>query len=104
MTLGLTIFILALVVLLSFPDHRRDRINKIITIKANLKALATGARILMKEHDTNEVTYNDIIEANIIGVPLDSLLGEDYTTFDVNTNDSTVGIQIPDGEVVSIDF
>ena len=102
--LGLTLFILALVLLLSLPNHRRDRINKIVVIKANLNALATGARILMQEHDLNEVTYDDIIEANMIGFPLDSLLGEDYTTFHINTNDTTVGIQIPDGNFISIEF
>ena len=73
-------------------------------ITANLKALEVGARYVMQEDDTNEVTYHDIVEANVLPFLPESILGEDYTTFDVNTNDTTVGIQIPDGNVISIEF
>jgi hypothetical protein len=102
--LGLSILLFAVLALFSLPDHARRREYRIVAVRANLKALATGARMLMKEHDTNEVTYTDILEANILAGPMDSVLGEDYATFDVNTNDTTVGIQIPDGNFISIEF
>jgi hypothetical protein len=102
--LGLSIFILVLLVLFSLPDHRRRRFNKMVMLKANLKALALGARYVMQEEDTNEVTYHDIVEENALAFLPESIFGEDYTTFDVNTNDTTVGIQIPDGNFISIEF
>ena len=71
---------------------------------ANLRTLSAAASLYMETHHTNDVTYDDILEAGIIPSPLESVLGEDYTGFDVDTSDTTIEIQIPDGDVLSIAF
>ena len=97
-----TLVCAAVFITLYDPAGRR-RANR-ANIMANLHTLSAAAALYMEAHDTNEVTYADILEADILFGPMESILGEDYTTFDVNTNDTAVEIQMPDGEILSIKF
>ncbi|KPJ88286.1 MAG: hypothetical protein AMJ53_17075 [Gammaproteobacteria bacterium SG8_11] len=58
----------------------------------------------MNEHDVNVVTYNDLIDANLIPFPLKARIGGDYSTFEVNSADTNVEINIPYGNSISIEF
>ena len=91
--------------LLYKPDQAKSESIKYIGVRANLHSLSCGAVLYMQEHDIRDVNYFDIMEANYpFMLPLESVLGEDYTSFCVNADDTTIGIRVPDGNVVSMAF
>jgi hypothetical protein len=91
--------------LLYEPDPAKSEFIRYVGVRANLHLLSCGASFYMQEHNASDVNYFDIMEANYPFMqPLKSVFGEDYTSFDVNTDDTSVEIRVPDGNVVSLKF
>ena len=102
--LGLSIFFLLLLALLSWPDPSAKQREKKAILSVSLKTLVTGAHLYMDEHDVNVVSYN---EAAQFVVPTLLEMGDRYadlSVFEINNIDTSIKIATRDGDTIIYEF
>ena len=100
----IVIFVAAYLLLgVGFSPTPGPRLEK--QVEMNLRYLVTTAFEYMETEDVNSVTYQDLIanEAYMEELPK-SYLGEDYSSFKLTDDDTSVEVRTEDGATISFDF